>query len=246
MVLTDTVGLEDFPIQTDKRIRELTLELSSDRLVFAAQLADIDIQKECQDMWKLFMKNIVLNPNTLLPEEVSDNIFEWVVKHRCKQEVKHFKGTNKKILHDIFSDVMSDNKQILNKKQDLCSVISDINVILKINTNKTISECYKKLNSLTSKNVDKQLSDELKNKINLMDNISSKWYDISTYKSDKLCDENISCTTYVKRLHSIAKAVKSTANTCDKEINNFKKKRLVQRRLDGEKLSFFEKAKSYL
>lgn len=246
MVLTDSIGLEDFPIYTDKRIRELTLELSSDRLIFAANLANIDIKIECRDMWKLFMETIVLDHNTLLPDNVSEGIFEWVIKNRCKQEVKHFRGVNKKILLEIFSDVSLDNTQILNKKQDLCSAIADINVIIKMNTNRRISECYNKVSSLTDNQVDKTLSSELKKNLLLMDDITSKWYDINTYKSNELCNEKLPCDTYVQRLHSIAKAVETTSNSCNKEIKKLLKKRLVQKRSNGEQLSIFEKFKSYI
>lgn len=226
--------------------------LSTDKLVFAALLAKVDISSEISKMWDLFMEKIVLHPNTFLPKKVSKEIFEWVVQQRCGQELKFLKKTNKKILEQIFEDtdsvVNGHKNNILNTKNDMCTAITDLNTLARLYTNKTIDKCYKKLQQY--KPVELDMNDveynELKNYFSKLMLLIVNWDDVSTYycndkKGDSPCN-----TTNVQRLHLITEEIVNTATSCSSEISRLVKKRLVARRKSGDKsLSLLEKFRSF-
>lgn len=225
----------------------------TDQVIYSAMQAGVNIDSEISSMWKTFLTKVVLNPNTVLPQDVSRDLFDWVVQKRCKQEASFLKKTNKSILRQILSDtvaVTGVGDQILNSKQDLCVAVTDLNTMSRQKTNTTIQNCIGELNKYTAVELglDKAVYDEMKAKFLKLQHLVESWDDVNTYytKSEYCSADGADCTTNVKRLHVIAAEIERAANSCSSEISKLYKNKVVERRKSGDKsLTMYQRLKSY-
>lgn len=222
-----------------------TSDMYTDQLILSAMSANIDIRDQISVLWKRFLTQVVLLPNTQLPDKVSQEIFEWVIKQRCQQDVQFLKHTKKDILQDLFGEYVT---QPLNAKQELCSTVADLNIMAKYNANKSVHKCKEKLYTYKPNDLGIALEayTDLKEKFSDLSSRLDKWDDVTSYHSTTYCDTSSTCSTDVQRLRTVANAVKRAASACDKEVDQLYKKKLAERRKSGDKsLSFSQMLKSY-
>ena len=231
---------------TDVSFRTLcTSDMYTDQLILSAMSAKIDIRDQILVLWKRFLTQVVLLPNTQLPDKVSQELFEWVIKQRCKQDAQFLKHTKKDILQGLFGEYAT---QPLNSKQELCSTVADLNIMAKYNANKSVHKCKEKLYKYkpTDLGISLEAYSELKERFSTLSALLDKWDDVTSYHSTAYCETDSACSTDVQRLRTIADAVKRAASACDKEVGQLYKKKLAERRKSGDKsLSFSQMLKSY-
>lgn len=235
--------------KTDKKVRE-TIQggLFLDQLLAASRVAGVDISKWISVLWRRFLTALV-DPNVLLPADVSKDITTWIISQRCKTEAKFLKTASKPILQEIFAEnaqfIPGDNK-VLNSKEQLCGVIADLNVMARMKTDRVIEDCFKTMNKYVPSDldIDDRRFDELRHEMRRFSALVDEWDDITQYK--KFCTDEKSCTTNVKRLHVVAAFVKEHGKNCKNQLNTLRKKNLVRRRKAKDKdLGLMDRLRSY-
>ena len=235
------------------------VELYTDQLIFSAMMAGgRNIQNELLSMWKLFLNKFVLDPNTILPQKVSLEMENWVIKQRCGLDTS-FLGNSNEILHKILLDRMYITKnngvgsQILNTKQDLCEVLTDLNAIARQKTNSSILKCMKMMHTYGPSSLgeeDTGVFKKLQHNFAKFQKLVESWDNISTYSMDsasEFCNpDSADCADNVQRLHVMAAEIKNVANSCSGDVAGLRKKKLVNMRKNGSKMSLFDKVRSYL
>ena len=233
---------EKYKYVKDPQVRDqLVKKLTLSQLLAAAHVAGVKHSDVELSLWKKLLTYIIDTPLLHLPTIVSKKITTYIIKGRCNSEAD-FLERHPTILNSFNTDHF--NHQGLNLKSDLCSVVADLNILTKKETQKKITSCTKELenrhiNEFSSKeDVDQILKDGTRFMLAV-----DEWDKLDNYSISKGPKEYVS---RVNKLHEIATNVNAYANTCMAKIKKSRKTVLVSKRKSGNNLSIMDYLKSYV
>ena len=225
--------LEQLAVMSDDGIRKLCLsQLTFSQIIHASNFAGIDTLQLQKNLWSIFVSRILLNPGSMLPNEISSSLFTHIVKQRCNAN-----DVSQSLLNDILSDTNLTNGQVLNSKGDLCQVIDDLKTMSKINADGKLARCLRKLNQYTP--ADSGEITELRSHLQKLQDIVQKWSNTKTSDTREFCGKH-SCVTRTKRLRVIAQQVSDAVSTCNSTVQSLYEDGLIRKKKTGTSLTWKE------
>ena len=100
------VEVDDYKIKDNVYRKKVSL-MSTDKLIYAAKTADIDIETQVDELWRKFLLERVYPSGIILPKSIKPEIFDQVVNNRCSKEAKNFKGNSPEILKSILDTLLT-------------------------------------------------------------------------------------------------------------------------------------------
>ena len=192
------------------------------------------------ELWQLAMESTELE-TFQFPERVPPDIIKHVILRNCKQKASFLEK-----ITPIELTQMIDNKNLLNlEKNELCSVVSDMNALSHIDIEHTIKKCNVSINQIDKRNIDDTIREDLRVKFLKFSIAAANWKDSTKYTDYCNPQNNTNCGTRIKQLRVISNDVTTHADTCMKTIDALVKKGLVNRRTKGEKLNLKDTIGSY-
>jgi hypothetical protein len=243
---SDTSLLNVLRTYSDKDARKvLGAGLYLEHILFASERGSIDTESIRQIMWRRFIDAVSNNDQTSvlypLPDTmVSFGIQKAIVHHRCGGKQVHFSET--RLVNMTKDSETIPNRQVLNLEKDsFCDIVDDLNLMSGIDTRKAIVGCVNTLNTHHPSTLD--LSDTeywtMRKKTTTFLETVDAWEAAvdATDGGKALCGESRECQSRIQRLRMLAETSRTQAQTCQKEIKDFKKRSMQRDRTvkDGTK-----------
>ena len=192
------------------------------------------------EIWQLTMESTLLD-NFRFPENIPRDITKHVILRNCKQKADFLE----KIPTTELRKLTGDNNLLNLKKTELCTVVTDMNMLSKNDIKHKINKCNLSIDQIDPNYIDKTVRKDLEEKLRKFSNAAEDWTDLTLY--DKYCDSETrtDCKTRLDQLHVISSDVITLANTCMGTIDSLVKNGLIKKRKSGEKLNWKETFRSY-
>jgi hypothetical protein len=231
--------------------KEMGTWLFLEHVLFAAEHTAVDTTVYRKTMWDRFIAKVSKDDDgtelILLPEgTVSMGIQKSIVQARCGVGMKFREGR----LGDMISDA-SDvrNKQVFNlPRENLCTIVGDLNLLSSADTRKAISKCVNALNDHPPSTLD--LSDKEYSVMKLQADSFLRLVDDWENAIDgtpeggwSFCGESQDCRTRIQRLQVLAGHIRQQATTCGKQISAFRQR--SRKRDPQNKRTFVDQIRSW-
>lgn len=222
-----------------------------------------EARKWANQMWRVFIEFVLLSPRVLIPDDLQETYFFYLVKKRCP-EIRNSVSIIKNITMQDVADTlkssgqtMQDGKVHLSNQRNLCVLMNAVVTLAVLRSNNQIAKCLQKIGKATKRfqKMDAQDPDvarsaqEISTQLAAMQQIvkdagaireaGREGNPVLTLNSG-ICTVG-KCKTHLERLVETSKYIERRSKECSSKIVSITRDAIVK---EQGKLSFFNRLKT--
>lgn len=211
----------------------------------------IDIHPLQEIAFREFLVFLAKKNDIVYPKDVHENVYEGVLRARCKSVSKKLTHQSKDTLQEIAHKMgMSNYLQL--EKDTLCRAIDSIILMSHLAGEDGVAKCMKNtssLNNMLKGKIDygdiKREVEEYERGLTGMSDLVAKWRQVDLYRTNKFCKkmENGECSDLFASLYELSTAVSEIADTCNKRYSQIRRK-IKHKEAEGQK--FYKRMLAYV
>lgn len=233
-------SIQDEKLKDEKKVRkDIEPRLDIEFLIYGWEEAHLDLRPIRKALWKVIVAKILDRNFFGYPARMSVSLQRAVIRTHCGGEDAEFlKTIDSAEIDKIVAENLKEGAHYLNweNRPGVCTVVRNINTLRQLRIEENLRQCQLMIDGTKDQVLKKEL-DPLAKDLRKYRDFMRKWN-----RGDVTFDcEGAACSHKAEELVKLALKVSVLSDTCQARIKTEEKKRLTQRKEQGERLTLREK-----